>query len=80
MSRIGGFLIVGALALPLLPAARLHLISGTPTATGSIGGTVVSEGATPLAGAVMSHQTVRREEVTPVSAPRSRSLPSALAL
>jgi len=54
MSRIGGFLIVGALALPLLPAARLHLISGTPTATGSIGGTVVSEGATPLAGAVIT--------------------------
>ena len=54
MSRIGSFLIAGALALPLPPAARLHLISGTPTPTGSIGGTVVSEAAVPLAGAVIT--------------------------
>jgi Ca-activated chloride channel family protein len=50
MSRIGSFLIAGALALPLVPAARIRL---TPTGrTGSIAGTVRSERSAPL-GSVM---------------------------
>ncbi len=49
MSRIGSFLIAGALALPLVPAARIHL-----TPTGSVSGTVRSERSVALGGAMVT--------------------------
>jgi Ca-activated chloride channel family protein len=52
MSRMGSFLIAGALALPLIPAARTRL---TPTgATGSIAGTVRTDRSVPLGGAMVT--------------------------
>jgi Ca-activated chloride channel homolog len=53
MTRIGSFLLAGALALPLVPAARSRNTSaGGPT--GSIHGTVRSDRAVSLGGAVVS--------------------------